>query len=82
MDCMDGERKSGRDMPRHQPCSAASRQMTTVTEVYSKAIVTGTSRDGVLVLAVTDSIRSATGHVSEAETSRSHSVSRPTGAPK
>lgn len=61
MDCMDGERKSGREMPRHQPCSAASRQMTTVTEVYSKAIVTGKSRDGVLVLAVTDSIRSATG---------------------
>lgn len=31
MDCMDGDAKSGRAMPRHQPCSAASRQMTTVT---------------------------------------------------
>lgn len=45
---------------RETPCSSASRHMTTATEVFSRAIVTGKSGDAVLVDAVTDSIRVAT----------------------
>jgi hypothetical protein len=45
---------------RPQLCLALARRMTTVTEVFSKAIVQSVSKDGARVLAVTDSIRSAT----------------------
>lgn len=57
VDCRADDRKSARGMP----CSAASRHMTTATEVFSRAIVTGKSGDGVIVEAVTDSIRVASG---------------------
>lgn len=40
--------------------TTTSRRMTTVTEVFSRAIVHGTSGDRVMVLAVTDSIRTST----------------------
>jgi hypothetical protein len=40
-------------------CSASTRQMTTVTEVFSRAIVRGVSSEGASVLAITDSIRTA-----------------------
>jgi hypothetical protein len=39
-------------------CPISSRRMTTVTEVFSKAIVQSVGRNGAHVLAVTDSIRS------------------------
>lgn len=42
-----------------QPCSAMRRQMTTVSQVFSRAIVQGVSAEGASVLAVTDSVRSA-----------------------
>jgi hypothetical protein len=44
---------------RGQPCSALRRRMTTVTEVFSRAIVQGLSAEGAAVLAVTDSVRTA-----------------------
>jgi len=40
-------------------CPVSSRRMTTVTEVFSKAIVQSIGRNGAHVLAVTDSIRTA-----------------------
>ena len=52
-------RPPARELERKQACAAAPRQMTTVTEVFSRAIVQGASRDGALILAVTDSIRTA-----------------------
>jgi hypothetical protein len=47
-------------------CSTSSRQMTTVTEVFSRAIVQTSSADGVTLLAVTDSIRTASSRGGEA----------------
>jgi hypothetical protein len=44
---------------RGQPCSALRRQMTTLNEVFSRAIVQGLSTEGASVLAVTDSVRTA-----------------------
>jgi hypothetical protein len=43
-----------------QPCSTLRRQMSTVTQVFSRAIVEGLSSSGASVLAVTDSVRTAT----------------------
>lgn len=40
-------------------CSEATRKMTTMTEVFSRAIVRKTGKDGALVTAVTDSIRTS-----------------------
>ncbi len=40
--------------------ATTSRRMTTMTEIFSRAIVQGTSGDRVMVLAVTDSIRMST----------------------
>ncbi len=40
-------------------CSASTRQMTNVTQVFSKAIVKRATGNGVVVLAVTDSIRTS-----------------------
>jgi hypothetical protein len=47
--------------PRRQaaPCSSLRRQMSTITEVFSRAIVQGVSAEGASVLAVTDSVRTA-----------------------
>ena len=61
-DCSAGNatpRRPARELERKQACAAAPRQMTTVTEVFSRAIVQGASRDGAMILAVTDSIRTA-----------------------
>lgn len=44
---------------RKQACAGPSRQMTTITEVFSRAIVQGVARDGAMILAVTDSVRMA-----------------------
>ena len=51
--------RSARPPERKQACSAAPRQMTTVMEIFSRAIVQGVSREGALILAVTDSIRTS-----------------------
>lgn len=48
-----------RDSARMRSCSSAARQMTTVTEVFSRAIVQKSTKEGATVLAVTDSIRAA-----------------------
>ncbi|HEU4877983.1 MAG TPA: hypothetical protein VFT21_00935 [Gemmatimonadaceae bacterium] len=45
--------------PKPQACPASARRMTTTTEVFSKAIVKSMNSDGARVLAVTDSIRTA-----------------------
>ena len=42
-----------------RPCTTAPRRMTTVTEVFSRAIVQGMTAEGATILAVTDSIRTA-----------------------
>jgi hypothetical protein len=47
--------------PAGKDCGDATRQMTTVMEVFSKAIVQASARTGSTVLAVTDSIRTAIG---------------------
>ena len=52
-------RRPAREPERKKACLASPRQMTTVTEIFSRAIVQGISREGALVLAVTDSIRTA-----------------------
>jgi hypothetical protein len=53
----------GRPTPGRAPaakdCAGATRQMTSVMEVFSKAIVSASARTGSTVLAVTDSIRTA-----------------------
>ena len=54
-DCGPGTRLRGT-----QPCSALRRQMTTVSQIFSRAIVEKMSSDGASVLAVTDSVRTAT----------------------
>ncbi|MDO8502832.1 MAG: hypothetical protein Q7S20_13425 [Gemmatimonadaceae bacterium] len=43
-----------------RPCSEIARRMTTVMEVFSRAIVRRTSSEGAIILAVTDSIRTST----------------------
>jgi len=61
-DCVASIRESdraGRSSVRPPLCSASTRQMTTVTEVFSRAIVRGVSSEGASVLAITDSIRTA-----------------------
>lgn len=45
---------------RAEACLESTRTMSSMTEVFSRAIVRKESGDGVLVLAVTDSVRSAT----------------------
>lgn len=55
LDCGPGTRMRGAT-----PCSALRRQMTTINEVFSRAIVERVSGDGASVLAVTDSVRTAT----------------------
>lgn len=40
-------------------CTEATRKMTTMTEVFSRAIIRKTSKDGAIVTAVTDSIRTS-----------------------
>jgi len=46
---------------RQRACTEGTRQMTTRMEVFSRAIVRATTPEGTLVVAVTDSIRTATG---------------------
>lgn len=52
-------RRPAKEPERKQACAASARQMTTVTEVFSRAIVHGVARDGAMILAVTDSVRTA-----------------------
>ena len=52
-------RRSGATVPSARLCAESTRQMTTVTEVFSRAIVHKTGREGALVTAVTDSIRTS-----------------------
>ena len=56
-----GTRRSPGQQPVPRDCADATRQMTSVMEIFSKAIVQASSRGGSTVLAVTDSIRSAIG---------------------
>lgn len=60
-----------------RPCSGAARQMTSVMEVFSRAIVKRTSGEGALVLAATDSIRTAlsSGNAREARPRRVRAAS-------
>lgn len=60
--CATGYSTSRREPPRDSAprnCASSTRQMTTVMEVFSKAIVRGSSPNGATVLALTDSIRTA-----------------------
>lgn len=52
-------RSSGRQEARAQLCSDASRQMTNVMEVFSRAIVRNATKDDAVILAVTDSVRTS-----------------------
>jgi hypothetical protein len=54
-----GNRRGASPDTRAETCTAATRQMTTVTEVFSRAIVQSASGEGAHVLAVTDSIRTS-----------------------
>lgn len=56
LDCGPGTKS--RD--RAQLCSTLRREMTTVSQVFSRAIVEKVSSDGTSVLALTDSVRTAT----------------------
>jgi hypothetical protein len=60
--CATGYAGNRREAPRDSAprnCAGSTRQMTTVMEVFSKAIVRRSSPGGATVLAVTDSIRTA-----------------------
>jgi hypothetical protein len=48
--------------PGARACAEGTRQMTTVMEVFSRAVIHKTDRDGALVTAVTDSIRTSMSH--------------------
>lgn len=50
----------GTPMRGAKPCSALRRELTTVNEVFSRAIVEKVSSGGASVLAITDSVRTAT----------------------
>ncbi|MEO5903243.1 MAG: DUF6263 family protein [Gemmatimonadaceae bacterium] len=52
-------RRNGKLNPETRLCAEGTRQMTTMMEVFSRAIVRKTSREGALVTAVTDSIRTS-----------------------
>ena len=54
LDCGAGTKMRGAT-----PCSALRREMTTVNQVFSRAIVEGVSSEGASVRAVTDSVRTA-----------------------
>ncbi len=53
-----GKRAASADLPAAD-CSASRREMTTVMQVFSKAIVKRSTANGAVVLAVTDSIRTS-----------------------
>jgi hypothetical protein len=57
--CMGGKAMPKSDR-RPEDCMDGKRSMASMTEVFSRAIVRKASADGVLVLAVTDSIRTST----------------------
>ena len=54
-----GPRRGTNSDARPRPCSEATRHMTSVMEVFSRAIILRTSGESALVLAVTDSIRTS-----------------------
>ncbi|HVF38785.1 MAG TPA: hypothetical protein VM939_02720 [Gemmatimonadaceae bacterium] len=54
-------RRNTTTAPRLRPCSEGPRHMTTKMEVFSRAIIKRSSPEGTFVLAVTDSIRTASG---------------------
>ncbi|MEO8192800.1 MAG: hypothetical protein ABI681_03040 [Gemmatimonadales bacterium] len=54
-----GGRRGTNPDSRPRPCSEVPRQMTSVMEVFSRAIVLRASAEGSLVLAVTDSVRTS-----------------------
>ena len=61
-DCVNqnpAPRRPANEQERKGACAASPRQMTTITEIFSRAIVQSSSREGAMVLAVTDSIRAA-----------------------
>jgi hypothetical protein len=55
-------RRNTRVTPETRACAQGTRQMTTVMEVFSRAVIHKTDRDGALVTAVTDSIRTSMSH--------------------
>ncbi len=52
-------RRNAKVPPQTRPCSESTRQMTTVMEVFSRAIIHKVGREGAMVTAVTDSIRTS-----------------------
>ena len=52
-------RRNTNPSPETRLCTEGTRLMTTITEVFSRAIVRKTSKEGALVTAVTDSIRTS-----------------------
>jgi hypothetical protein len=54
--------RNTRVTPEARMCAQGTRQMTTVMEVFSRAVIHKTDRDGALVTAVTDSIRTSMSH--------------------
>jgi len=52
-------KRNAKVVPETRLCTEGTRQMTTMMEVFSRAIVRKTSREGALVTAVTDSIRTS-----------------------
>jgi hypothetical protein len=55
-------RRNTKVVPETRSCAQGTRQMTTVMEVFSRAVIHKTDRDGALVTAVTDSIRTSMSH--------------------
>ena len=55
-------KRNARIPPETRLCAQGSRQMTTIMEVFSRAVIHKTDKDGALVTAVTDSIRTSMSH--------------------
>jgi hypothetical protein len=55
-------KRNTKAVPEARSCAQGTRQMTTVMEVFSRAVIHKNDRDGALVTAVTDSIRTAMSH--------------------
>jgi hypothetical protein len=55
-------KRNAKVAPETRSCAQGTRQMTTIMEVFSRAVIHKTDRDGALVTAVTDSIRTAMSH--------------------
>jgi hypothetical protein len=55
-------KRNTKTVPATRACAQGTRQMTTIMEVFSRAVIHKTDKDGALVTAVTDSIRTSMSH--------------------